>query len=112
MVLNLKSFQSFNQKPYCKAHLPKVTGAGVGADSAELKRLRNVSNMVSNVQYKQHAAHMNDTQQQSHYVPEAQPTVSHQRQTQASAPVQPVVVAQPVVQQQQQDYSQLGTVPA
>lgn len=53
MTLNLKTFQSYNQKPYCKAHLPKVTGTGLGADSAELKRLRNVSNMVSNVQYKQ-----------------------------------------------------------
>ncbi|KAI3648927.1 hypothetical protein MP228_006781 [Amoeboaphelidium protococcarum] len=51
LTLNLKNFQSFNQTPYCKAHLPKHS-ATVVADTPENNRIRNVAQMVSNVQYR------------------------------------------------------------
>ncbi|KAI3659948.1 hypothetical protein MP638_004975 [Amoeboaphelidium occidentale] len=51
VVLNLKTYQSHNKKPYCKAHLPKDKARPV-ADTMESQRLKNVSSMVSNVQYR------------------------------------------------------------
>lgn len=52
MVLNLKTFQSFQQKPYCKSHVPKPAAQGVGADSAEMLRIKGVTSTISNLQYK------------------------------------------------------------
>jgi hypothetical protein len=51
MTLNLKNYQSFDHKPYCKAHLPKPQ-ASVVSETIESQRLTKVANMVSNIQYR------------------------------------------------------------
>jgi hypothetical protein len=48
----LKTFQSSEHKPYCQAHLPRQQARGIAGDSVEVQRLKNVSNIVSNVQYR------------------------------------------------------------
>ena len=52
IALNLKTFQSFESKPYCKTHLPKPKANGVSGETLEMQRLKNVSGLTSNLQYR------------------------------------------------------------
>ena len=48
----MKTFQSYEAKLYCKSHVPKAPARGVVADSAEMTRIKGVTNKISNLQYK------------------------------------------------------------
>ncbi|XP_042360137.1 LIM and SH3 domain protein 1 isoform X2 [Plectropomus leopardus] len=52
MTLNMKNYKGFEKKPYCNAHYPKTKFTAV-ADTPENIRLKNLSQMQSQVLYKE-----------------------------------------------------------
>ncbi|XP_061121629.1 LIM zinc-binding domain-containing Nebulette-like isoform X2 [Syngnathus typhle] len=51
MTLNMKNYKGYDKKPYCNAHYPK-TSFTIVADTPENLRLRQQSQLQSQVQYK------------------------------------------------------------
>ncbi|XP_056289490.1 LIM zinc-binding domain-containing Nebulette-like [Pseudoliparis swirei] len=51
MTLNMKNYKGYDKKPYCNAHYPKTTFTIV-ADTPENLRLRQQSELQSQVRYK------------------------------------------------------------
>eukprot|EP00158_Paraphelidium_tribonemae_P001351 Partr_v1_DN24286_c0_g1_i1_m36912 putative LIM and SH3 protein 1 len=51
ITLNLKTFQSFDGVLYCKVHTPKPQAKVIG-ETLEQQRLKTVSNLNSNIQYR------------------------------------------------------------
>lgn len=52
MTLNMRNFESYEKTPYCRAHVPKPQSSGVASDSMEQQRIKNVSSITSNLQYR------------------------------------------------------------
>ncbi|XP_075436287.1 LIM and SH3 domain protein 1 [Ascaphus truei] len=52
MILNMKNYKGYDKKPYCSAHYPKQSFTMV-ADTPENLRLKQQSNLQSQVRYKE-----------------------------------------------------------